>query len=438
MNEFQNSTEFGLIIKDFTNKNFSKALEKIKSISKKYPDENTILKLFAITYFNLMEWENAIKYYKKNLVFEKDKFKVFTNIGVSYFRLGKINQSIEAFKNSIKDNPNFTLAHNNLGISYLELGMIDEARSHFVYALKLNNNDFQAQTNLINTFNYKKPKTNNQHPLIKINNEINNLIKESKINNEQNNNKLKIIIEKSNELINKYRNDLFLNETQIFRKNLENLNCGRHFKLFNEFNVISEYCFGCYKIEVNLKTVVNLIKLFFVFNEIKFEKNNIRKCIIEIRDNIKGNYKGYIYCRGVSEAKINKKIIEDILIKKNIDIDKITIKHGCSEFYESYPKFREINFKGNQDMKYDNKWNSFEKIIDSREPERIEIDKKILCKSLEGINLSDILIINNWISYAQIIGDQSYKQVYDKKIKISFLKHILQKQLQFRKKNLTT
>ena len=65
---------------------------------------------------------------------------------------------------------------------------------------------------------------------------------------------------------------------------------------------------------------------------------------------------------------------------------------------------------------------SFEEIIDSREPKRIDEDKKIFSKSIEGINLSDILIINNWISYAQIIGDESYKKVYDKKIENVFVK----------------
>jgi hypothetical protein len=50
--------------------------------------------------------------------------------------------------------------------------------------------------------------------------------------------------------------------------------------------------------------------------------------------------------------------------------------------------------------------------------------------------LSDILIINNWISYAQIIGDESYKKVYDKKIENAFVNKFLKDQLEFRKKEL--
>ncbi len=138
MDNFQNSKEYNEIVKNLNDKNFSKALKKIDSISKKYLNENIVLKLYAVTYFNLMEWEKAIEYFKKSLNFEQAKYKIYTNIGVSYFKLGKINQSIEAFKNSIEENPSFGLAYNNLGVSYLELGMFDKAVDQFISALKLN------------------------------------------------------------------------------------------------------------------------------------------------------------------------------------------------------------------------------------------------------------------------------------------------------------
>lgn len=436
MEKFQNSIEFNEIVTDLKNKNFLEALKKIKPASVNYPNENIILKLYAIIYFNLNEWENAIKYYKKILNFEKELYKIFTNIGVSYFKLGKINLSIDAFKNSIKNNPNFGLAHNNLGISYLELGMYEKALDQFITALKLNDNDYQAQTNLINTFNLNKPKVSDEHPLIEINDKIEKLTQNKKFNTKFENKNIKELIEKSNELIKKYKNNLFLNETQIFRKNSVNLNCGRHFKVFNEFNIIPKYCFGCYKVQINLETVVDLIKLFLIFDKIKLRKNNTRKCIVEVRNKIKGNYKGYIYCDGITEATELKKIISKIITNENIDINNISLKHGCSEFYLSYPSFEEINYNGNEKFKYDQKWDTFEKIIDSREPKRIKADKKIWGKSIEGINLSDILILNNWISYSQIIGDESYKKVYNKKIENNFLKKFLENQLEFRKKQL--
>ena len=436
MNKFQNSKEFNEIVKNLNDKNFSKALKKIDSISKKHLNENIVLKLYAVTYFNLMEWEKAIEYFKKSLNFEQAKYKIYTNIGVSYFKLGKINQSIEAFKNSIEENPSFGLAYNNLGVSYLELGMFDKAVNQFISALKLNESDDVAKTKLINTFNLIRPKGNDEHQLIKINNKINNLFKDNDISSGYHNNYIKILLEESNQLINRYMKNLSLNETQIFRKNSENLNCGRHFKVFNEFNIIPKYCFGCYKIQINLKTVVDLIKLFLIFNKIKLKRNNIRKCIIENRNKIQGNYKGYIYCKEIAEAETIRKMIKKMIAQEDIGLDNITLKHGCSEFYESYPEFKKINPNNEKQMKYDNEWKSFEEIIDSKEPKRIDEDKKIFSKSIEGINLSDILIINNWISYAQIIGDESYKKVYDKKIKNVFVNKFLEDQLEFRKKEL--
>ena len=75
---------------------------------------------------------------------------------------------------------------------------------------------------------------------------------------------------------------------------------------------------------------------------------------------------------------------------------------------------------GNEKIKYDQKWETFEKIIDSREPKRIEADKKIWGRSIEGINLSDILILNNWISYSQIIMMIVIKKFMIRKLKITF------------------
>jgi len=100
----------------------------------------------------------------------------------------------------------------------------------------------------------------------------------------------------------------------------------------------------------------------------------------------------------------------------------LTVPHGCGLWESNTPT----------NWTVDDNWESFEKIIDSREPQRIRADKKIWSKSLEDINLPDILIINNWISYAQITGDESYKKIYDKKINNNYVKNFLEDQLEFR------
>ena len=85
-------------------------------------------------------------------------------------------------------------------------------------------------------------------------------------------------------------------------------------------------------------------------------------------------------------------------------------------------------------MKYDENWIEKENIIDSRDPARMELDKKVWTKSINGINLSDILIINNWINYANTIGDYSYKRIFGKEIKHTLINKILSNQKEFRRK----
>ena len=48
------------------------------------------------------------------------------------------------------------------------------------------------------------------------------------------------------------------------------------------------------------------------------------------------------------------------------------------------------------------------------------------------------MVIKNWIGYADIIGDNSYKLIYDKKIENTFIEKILRSQIDFRKKEFET
>ena len=426
--------EINKVIKDLKSRNYNEALKKLKKVIIVDSNRYLICKIFASIYFQKKEWMSSIKYYEQMLFFEIEVFRIYNSIGVALFNLGKINESIGAYKKAIKENLNFDLAYNNLGISYNELGAHVEAVKSFVYALNLNSNNQSAKNNLINTFLVAKTDNINGNLLVEINNKIKNI--NNKINNSIKSEDIKNILNESEHIIKDSLKEINFNETQIFRRNSENLNCKRHFKVFNEFNIIPKYCFSCYKVQINLINVYDLIKLYFVFDNLLLKRNNIRKCITEIRQNIPGNYKGYIYCDGVDEAKKIFNKISDILNKNKFNNFKVTIKHGCSEFYESHPDYQKINFTGNQPMIYDKNWGKKEFNFDNSIPIRAEIDKKQIHKSLKGINLSDILIMKNWICYATTIGDFSYKKIYNKEINSDFIYNILKPQLVFRKKDL--
>ncbi len=425
-------TELNTVIQNLKERNFEDSLNKLKKITITDSNKNLICKLFASIYFQKKNWENSIKYYEQILPLEDKKFGIYNNIGVALFNLGKINESIKAYKKAIIENANFDLAYNNIGISYNELGAYEEAAKNFSYALTLNENNHNAKNNLINSFLVARIDDKNGHPLIEINNKIKKINNQINIKESINLESIKDFLNKSDDIIKTYQKEFDYNETQIYRKNSTNLNCKRHFKVFNEFNIIPKYCFGCYKIQVNLKNVVDLIRLFYVFDNLFLEKKNIRKCIVETRHNIPGNYKGYIYCDGIDEAQQIFDKISDIVNNIKFQKIKIEIKHGCSEFYESYPNYKKINLKNGQQMEYNKNWEAKELVIDNKIPIRTEIDSKKIHESLKGINLSDILIIKNWICYASKTKDFSYRDIYDKEIKSSFINTILEPQLAFR------
>ena len=125
---------------------------------------------------------------------------------------------------------------------------------------------------------------------------------------------------------------------------------------------------------------------------------------------VKGNYKGYIYTQSLHDAENTLNIVNKKVLSNNIKIESIEIKHGCSEYYEKYPKYK--NFR-DQNMSYDKNWLKFEKSIDNEILSRSKEDEKYIGITINKINLSDILIIINWLKYAKNIGDKTYLKILD-------------------------
>ncbi len=299
--------------------------------------------------------------------------------------------------------------------------------------MRIQKSNSSIKQNLIDIFNYYIPKENNNNYLIDLNKKILNINKNFKFKDNIEINFIKNFISKNFNEINNLNFDY--KETQIFRKNKINLNCDRHFKVFNEFKIIPKYCFTCYKIQIDVENVMNLIKLFFIFNNINLENNNIRKCIVETRKNVVGNYKGYVFCTGLDEAKKLLILFSNEIKKTGLNIKEIKIKHGCTEFYQEFPEFENINYTGKQKFIYQNNWSEKEKLIDSKIYKSEKKDERIVGPTLNQICLSDILIIKNWIVYAKLINDKSYIEIYKEELNSNFIRDTLVNQINFRKKN---
>ena len=418
------------VINSIANKKLDEALELLNQLEQKY-EEDIIFKFKGSIFLKKKKWRESINNYERYLEKNNNKFDGYYNIGVAYFNLGQLSKAIDNFKISLNHNKENIQNYESLGITYKLIGDYEQSIKYYLLGLNLNTNHLRIIQNLIDTFNYYKP-NNIKNYIIEINHQI--LMMGNKLNNQKIISKENILnlLENSNQLLNQNKTELAYFETQIFRKNKTNLNCKRHLSIFKNNKIIPKFCFDCFKVQIKLNNVIDLIYLFFYFNKLKLRNNNIRKCMVETRANVQGNYKGYIYCSGIDEAKEILTQVKKDINKYNIIFNKIEIKHGCTEYYKEYNLFESIK-ESNVNSIYKKVWGNIEKKFDE-ENFTIENNKeRIFNNTINQYNLSDFLIIKNWLIYAKLTGDGTYKEIFKSDLKINFLDNILNNQIEIRK-----
>ena len=357
----------------YNNSDFNEALKLTSDLAKNYSDNSFVQNLHGVVLIALNNWKIAKDYFLK----------------------------------AIKINNNSPEALNNLGLSELNLGDLEQALENFLKAIEIKPDYDNAHDNILKILTYFKSKKNKDNPYIL----ANKYISEIKFKYDQNKHIDNIDIinfyKKSYDIVHKNLSKIDTKETQIYRHNSVDLNCNRHFKIFNNFNVIPEFCFSCFKVTVQAKTVLELFKLYFVFDRLDLKLKNSRKLMIESRKDVSGNYKGFIYCSSVEEGENIKNKLKSILIK-NIGNDcSISLKRGCSEFALKYPLYKKASKDISEMMLYNKNWKKKEEIIDNKIWNK-NSKKGIINHSLTGSTLRDILVMRNWILYARKIGDNSF------------------------------
>ena len=358
--------------------------------------------------FQKGEYKKALKISTVLLQNNSDNYFLQNMHGYILLGLNDYKASKKFFLNCIDLNKNFAEAYYLLGIANTNLNDLESSLENFLTAIKLNPKLKDAHNKIISILTSFKPKNNHNHPYVFVNSMV------DKINFNYNEDdfiddfKIKNFFTKSTKIVDKYFKNLGSPDTQIFRQNSDNLNCNRHFKVFNTFNAIPEFCFGCFKIVIDLTNVLDLFKLYFVFDNLYLGLNNIRKVMIETRDNVSGTYKGLIYCKNVNEVNSIKEKLHKLLSKNIGNNFSISAKRGCTEFGIKYPQFKKISLNESEMMKYDNTWKEKEEIIDNQIYNE-NSEKGLVYASLKGPKLSDILIMKNWLIYAKKINDNSFK-----------------------------
>ncbi len=409
-NDYRVFINYGVILKNLGKlKDAELSYRKAIEIKPDFAEAHSNL---GIILSNLGKSQEAEISFRKAIEIKPNFAEAYSNLGNILKDLGKLKDAEISTRKAIELNPDFAMAHSNLASILIDYRKLEEAEKSLHKALELNPNNESIKNNLINLLTIYKPKNIKSNLLYMINEEFKEVNLFYKENFLITDNKAIRIYQDGLEIYKKYNLNLETNLSQIYKKNEVNLNCKRHKLIFNKHKVIPEFCFGCYKVQVEVDSIIELIKLFLVFNQLKLKNNNTRKSIIELRTNISGFYKGLIYCLNLTEAlEISKKL--NVRIQNNIRIDLISkVKRGCSEYPLEFPQYKEISTFGDQPMNYNENWRSIEKEIDQGNKNWGKESK-----SIEGFNLNYFLIMRNWVAYAQKVRDESVSKITNEQIK---------------------
>ena len=413
--------EVDKIITLFKKKDFQEALYLSDKLIEKKKNIPFLLNLNGLINLNLENWQNAASVFQKAIDFDDKYVEAYNNIGVAYSHMGEDEKAVKNYNRAIQIKKDYSNAYNNLASHYDDIGNYNDAVKNYVNALEFDPKHMNAQNNLIHLINFFDPKKFKNNSIIKANNEIKRINKTVSVYKNISNKSLFDFYSKCKEIVKNNIQNLNFFDSQIHRRNGYNLNCERHHKAFNKYTIIPEYCFSCFKVQIELKTVTQLFKLFFIFDQLKLPKDNIRKCFIELRPGISGTYKGLIYSSSLDDAKNIKnytKPILDKLIKNNFTVK---IKRGCTEFDLAFPGYKDVDSL--DQIKYNQNWKIKEKLIDDEILNGSKKGKKVFSRSLSGVSLGDVLIMNNWLNYAKLINDFSYKDITNE---IFFSEYIFQ------------
>ena len=413
--------EIDKIINLYKQKNFRDALILSNKVIEKDKNIPFLLNLNGLINLSLEKWHNAIFAFKKALDADDKFVEAYNNIGVAYSHIGDDKKAVENYTLAIRLKKDYANGYNNLASHYDDLGQYSEAVINYNYALKFNPENLNAQNNLIHLLNYFNPKNSDDNSIVKANFLIKKIKTDISILEHISDLSLFEYLTKCNQILKKNIKNLSFFDSQIHRRNGYDLNCNRHHKAFNKFNIIPKYCFSCFKIQIELTTVSNLIRLFFIFDQLRLPKDNIRKCFIELRPGIPGTYKGLIYCSSIEEAESVFEIVKPYMQKLMLDNFDIKIKRCCTEFDLAFPGYKKVDDLNK--IVYDEEWTKKEELIDHEISNGSQKGKKVFNRSLSGTCLGDILIINNWLNYAKLLNDKSYKKITDE---IFFSEYIFQ------------
>ena len=404
----------------FKSKKFNEAIKILDNFLETDDKNSDYHFLKGFSNLSLNNLDNAKKDFSSAISINDKNPSFYFYRGLAYHKSNELIKAVIDYNNAITLKPSSPEYYNNLAQIYYTTGKNEQAIDNFIKSVNLKNSSTTSVLGLVNVLSQTKNVKNNDSKIVFTHNKLNEIKFEYSTEKYIDEKSIKNCLNDANKIIDENIKNIELSIAQTFREQKSPPNCSRHKKIFNTYAAIPEYCFGCYKIQIDLDNVVDLIKLHFVFDNFNFNNDNIRKCMIELRSGISGKYKGLIFCNSVEESKKIIKKLQLVLFRNFNKELRYKIKRGCSEYAIKYPEYDSIEDNA---MKYNYEWKKYEKIIDKENPDLAFI--KNVKPTIKGLTLFDSLVIRNWLAFARMIGDNSYKIISNQNFYSNFVEQKL-------------
>ena len=141
--------------------------------------------------------------------------------------------------------------------------------------MKSNPNDAEVKRNLIELLKIYTPSGVDDSGLITFDGRIK--AETDKLNSKLDNSNLATKIQEILKKLDLDNPGLKTNLSQIFVRNSIDLRCERHLEIFETKKIIPEFCFSCVKVQVDVSTVLDLVRLSSLFYGLELKRRLYKK-----------------------------------------------------------------------------------------------------------------------------------------------------------------
>jgi hypothetical protein len=204
-------------------------------------------------------------------------------------------------------------------------------------------------------------------------------------------------------------------QTQIFAGQVHSIGsetayCPKYMELFKSEGVIPQICHECYKVQILPLDLTTLFQVYVILHGLELPRDNCRKCMVEVREEVPYPYKGYIYCQSEDEANNCLEAVERALRSSGISNVISGISHGCSEYGLRYPDWKYSKNGSHRLFERPEPWNASESEFFATTQDWPSPPPHF---NKDGVTVCDIFVFNTWVNYAEIIGDDSWKTFHE-------------------------